>query len=331
VQRLTGLQREELFKELLELLRDIARLRDILAHETSLLGVIKAELKEIRDRYGDERRTEIVAEVGELAAEDLIADEPMVVTLSHAGYVKRSPLDEYRAQKRGGRGKTGAATKEDDFVTDLFVASTHATLMPITNRGRLYWIKVHEIPAASRAARGKAIVNLIQLQPTEQLTAVLVTKDFPENQFVFFATRKGLVKRTDLSAFANVRSSGLIALGVEDGDSLVAAKITDGSKDILLSTAEGMSIRFPESEVRSMGRTAYGVKGIQLEGNDEVVGCPVRCGRRNRSSSPTPRSTRPQPIVRFGWDGCSWPSLISHRRGRRSVAPANWNPTPYSL
>jgi len=272
LQRLTGLQREELFKELLELLRDITRLRDILANESTLLSVIKAELKEIRDRYGDDRRTEIVGEVGELAAEDLIADEPMVVTLSHAGYVKRSPLSEYRAQKRGGRGKTGAATKEDDFVTDLFVASTHATLMPITTRGRLYWIKVHEIPSAGRAARGKAIVNLIQLQPGEKLTAVLVTKDFPENQFVFFATRKGVVKRTDLSAFANMRSSGLIALGIEDGDSLVAAKITDGSKDILLSTAEGMSIRFPESEVRSMGRAAYGVKGITLEGTDEVVG-----------------------------------------------------------
>ncbi|HYV45448.1 MAG TPA: DNA gyrase subunit A [Myxococcaceae bacterium] len=272
LQRLTGLQREELFKELLELLRDIARLRDILANESTLLNVIKGELQEIRDRYGDDRRTEIVGEVGELAAEDLIADEPMVVTLSHAGYVKRSPLSEYRAQKRGGRGKTGAATKEDDFVTDLFVASTHATLMPITTRGRLYWIKVHEIPAAGRAARGKAIVNLIQLQPGEKLTAVLVTKDFPENQFVFFATRKGIVKRTDLSAFANMRSSGLIALGIEDGDSLVAAQITDGSKDILLSTAEGMSIRFPESEVRSMGRAAYGVKGITLEGTDEVVG-----------------------------------------------------------
>jgi len=266
LQRLTGLQREELYKEMIELLRDI------LANESTLLSVIKGELKEIRDRYGDDRRTEIVGEVGELVAEDLIADEPMVVTLSHAGYVKRSPLSEYRAQKRGGRGKTGAATKEDDFVTDLFVASTHATLMPITTRGRLYWIKVHEIPAAGRAARGKAIVNLIQLQQGEKLTAVLVTKDFPENQFVFFATRKGIVKRTDLSAFANMRSSGLIALGVEDGDSLVAAKITDGSKDILLSTAEGMSIRFPEGEVRSMGRAAYGVKGITLEGTDEVVG-----------------------------------------------------------
>ena len=272
LQRLTGLQREELFKEMLELLRDISRLRDILANDTSLLEVIKGELKEIRDRYGDERRTKIVAEVGELAAEDLIADEPMVVTLSHAGYVKRSPLDEYRAQKRGGRGKTGAATKEDDFVTDLFIASTHATLMPITTRGRLYWVKVHEIPAAGRSARGKAIINLIQLQPGEQLTTVLVTRGFPENQFVFFATRKGVVKRTDLASFANMRSSGLIALGIEDGDSLVAAKITDGTKDILLSTAEGMSIRFPESEVRSMGRTAYGVKGIALEEHDEVVG-----------------------------------------------------------
>jgi DNA gyrase subunit A len=275
LQRLTGLQREELFKELLSLVRDIARLRDILANERSLLNVIKTELHDIRARYSDKRRTEITGEASEITSEDLIAEEDMVVTLSHTGYVKRSALSEYRAQKRGGRGKTGATTKEDDFVTDLFVASTHAYLMPITTKGKLYSLKVHQIPQASRTSRGKAIINLVQFGEGEKLAQVLVTKDFPENRYVFFVTKRGVVKRTDLSAFANVRTSGIIALGIDDGDELVAVKITDGSKDILLSTANGMSIRFPESEVRSMGRQAYGVKGITLEDGDEVVGADV--------------------------------------------------------
>ncbi|MBI3185314.1 MAG: DNA gyrase subunit A [Myxococcales bacterium] len=275
LQRLTGMQREELFAEMISLLREISRLKDILGHEATLLNVIKGELREIAEKYGDERRTEITGDVGEISTEDLIADEPMVVTLSHAGYVKRSPLTEYRAQRRGGRGKTGAATKEDDFVSDVFVASTHAYLMPITSRGKLYWLKVHEIPAASRAARGKAIVNLVHFAPDEKLAQVLVTRDFPENRYVFFVTRRGLVKKTDLTAFSNVRASGIIALNIEDGDSLVAVKITDGTKDVLLSTAQGMSIRFSEEEVRSMGRAAYGVKGVTLEEDDEVVGAEV--------------------------------------------------------
>ncbi|WP_224363784.1 DNA gyrase subunit A [Hyalangium versicolor] len=275
LQRLTGLQREELFKELIALVRDIVRLRDILSNERSLLNVIKTELQDIRARYSDKRRTEITGEVSEITSEDLIAEEDMVVTLSHTGYVKRSPLSEYRAQKRGGRGKTGATTKEDDFVTDLFVASTHAYLMPITTKGKLYSLKVHQIPQASRTSRGKAIVNLVQFGEGEKLAQVLVTRDFPENRYVFFVTKRGVVKRTDLSAFSNVRASGLIALGIDDGDELVAVKITDGSKDILLSTAQGMSIRFPEEEVRSMGRQAYGVKGITLEEGDEVVGADV--------------------------------------------------------
>jgi DNA gyrase subunit A len=275
LQRLTGIQREELFNELIALTREVARLRDILENESSLLEVVKAELREIRDKFGDERKTEITGEASELTSEDLIAEEDMVVTVSHAGYVKRSPLSEYRAQKRGGRGKTGAATKEDDFVTDLFVASTHAYLLPITTRGKLYWLKVHEVPAAGRTARGKPIVNLLSLGEGEKLASILVTRGFEEGRFVFFVTRKGVVKRTDLNAFANVRSAGIIALGIDDGDSLVAVRITDGTKDLLLSTAQGMSIRFSESEVRSMGRTAYGVKGITLDDGDEVVGADV--------------------------------------------------------
>ena len=275
LQRLTGIQREELFTELISLTREIARLRDILENEASLLEVVKSELREVREKFGDDRRTEITGEASELTSEDLIAEEDMVVTVSHAGYVKRSPLSEYRSQRRGGRGKTGASMKEDDFVSDLFVASTHAYLMPITTRGKLYWLKVHEIPAASRTARGKPIINLVQMGEGEKLASILVTREFEESRFVFFVTRKGVVKRTDLNAFANVRSAGIIALGVEDGDSLVAVFITDGSKEVVVSTAQGMSIRFAEAEVRSMGRQAYGVKGITLEDGDEVVGADV--------------------------------------------------------
>jgi len=275
LQRLTGIQREELFTELISLTREIARLREILEVESTLLDVVKAELREVREKFGDERRTELTGEASELTSEDLIAEEDMVVTVSHAGYVKRSPLSEYRSQRRGGRGKTGASMKEDDFVSDLFVASTHAYLMPITTRGKLFWLKVHEVPAASRTARGKPIINLVQMGEGEKLASILVTRSFEESRFVFFVTRKGVVKRTDLNAFSNVRSAGIIALGVEDGDSLVAVFITDGTKDILLSTAQGMSIRFAEAEVRSMGRQAYGVKGITLEEGDEVVGADV--------------------------------------------------------
>jgi DNA gyrase subunit A len=275
LQRLTGLQQEELFKELLELSRQIAMLEDILQNESSLLNVIKTELKDVRARFADERRTQIVDAMGEMSSEDLIPDEPMVVTLSHAGYVKRTPLTEYRSQRRGGRGKTGATTKEEDFVTDLFVASTHAFLLPITTRGKLYSLKVHELPAGTRTSKGKPIVNVLQLQEQEKLAQVLVTQGFDAGQYVVFVTKKGVVKRTDLDVFSNVRVSGIIALGIEDGDALVATQLTDGTKDILISTAQGMSIRFTETEVRSMGRTAYGVKGITLEEGDEVVSAEV--------------------------------------------------------
>ncbi|MFN7131766.1 MAG: DNA gyrase C-terminal beta-propeller domain-containing protein, partial [Myxococcales bacterium] len=271
LQKLTGLEREELVKELLELVREIARLKDILAHEHVLLNVIKTELREIRERYADERRTQIVEAQGDISIEDLIADEDMVVTLSHAGYIKRNPVSDYRAQKRGGRGKTGASMKEDDFVEQVFVASTHSYVLVFTNRGRLYWLKVHEIPAAGRSARGKAIVNLVQFKEDEKLAAILSVKDFEPGRFVAFVTRKGIVKRTDLEQFSNPRPSGLIALGIEDGDALVSALLTDGTKDLLLSTKNGIAIRFKEDDVRSMGRAAYGVKGITLEDGDEVV------------------------------------------------------------
>jgi DNA gyrase subunit A len=275
LQRLTGLERDELLKEMIELIRSILWLRKVLGDEGTLLGVIKDELKQVRADYSDERRTQIVADSGEILDEQLIAEEEMVVTVSHAGYVKRNPVSEYRAQRRGGKGKTGAGTREDDFVRDLFVASTHAYLLVFTNKGRLYWLKVYEIPLAGRAAKGKPIINLIQLQDGEKVTAVQPVRKFEPDKFLVMVTKKGVVKKTELNLFDNPRASGIIALGIEDGDELVAVRLTDGKQHLLLSTHEGISIRFEESEVRAMGRSAYGVKGITLEGADEVVSAEV--------------------------------------------------------
>ncbi|HEY3445597.1 MAG TPA: DNA gyrase subunit A [Myxococcales bacterium] len=275
LQKLTGLEREELIKELLQLSRDIARYNEILSNEKVLFDVIKAELREVRDRYADARRTQIVEDTSDMSVEDLITREDVVVTLSHTGYVKRNPVTDYRAQKRGGRGKTGAVTKEDDFVEQVFVASTHDYLLVFSTRGRLYWLKVHELPNAGRNARGKAIINLVQFGTDEKLAAMLTVSNFESGRFVAFVTKKGIVKRTDIEQFSNPRPSGIIALGIEDGDALVAALLTDNSKDLLLSTKQGMSIRFREDEVRVMGRGAYGVKGITLEDDDEVVAAEV--------------------------------------------------------
>lgn len=275
LQRLTGLQRDELFAEYIELARELARLDAILGSVPNLLALIKSELLSIRERFADPRRTEIIGEVGEVTTEDLIADEAMVVTLSRAGYVKRTPLTEYRSQRRGGRGMTGATTKDEDFVTDVFVATSHAYIMPLTSRGKVFSLRVHEIPLGSRTSRGKPIVNLVRFQEGEKLSQVLVAREFTENSFVFFVTRRGVVKRTDLSSFANIRANGLIALGIDDGDALVSCQITDGTRDILLSTAQGMAIRFAETDVRSMGRNAYGVKGINLAEGDVVVSAEV--------------------------------------------------------
>ena len=275
LQRLTGLEREALIGELVDLVRAIAWYREILDNEKTLLGVIKDELREIREKYADERRTQIVDEAGDLSIEDLIAEEDMVVTLSHDGYVKRNPVSDYRAQRRGGRGKTGASTKEDDFVEQVFVASTHAHLLIFSTKGRLYWLKVHEIPAAGRTSRGKAIVNMVKFDEDEKLAAVLPVSAFEADRCVAFVTQNGVVKRTALSQFSRPRASGINALGIEDGDALKAALLTDGTKDLLLSTRTGMAIRFHETDVRVMGRQAYGVKGIELESGDAVVGAEV--------------------------------------------------------
>jgi DNA gyrase subunit A len=301
LQRLTGLERQKILDELAEVQKLITRLKEILASEKVLMDVIVSELKEVKQLFADERRTEIQGEATDLSTEDLIAEEEMVVTVSHLGYVKRNPVSLYRAQKRGGRGKTGAATRDEDFLESLFVASTHSYLLVFSDKGKVYWLKVHEIPPAGRTAKGKPIVNLVQLAPGEKVAAILPVRRLPEPagaaeeapeaegaeaekaepadeaaapgtpEFVFMATRRGLIKKTRLDQFARPRAAGIIALGIEEGDELIAARLTDGGGHILLSTARGMAIRFEESDVRPMGRTAYGVKGITLEEGDEVV------------------------------------------------------------
>jgi DNA gyrase subunit A len=273
--RLTGLERDKLEREYAELCDTIARLKALLADEALLLGVVKGELQEVKKRYGGPRRTEIVPDVGEIADEDLIAEEDMVVTVTHAGYIKRAPVSLYRSQRRGGKGKTGVGTKDEDPVTELYVASTHAYILVFSDHGRVFWLKVYDVPQAGRAARGKPIVNLVQMEQGEKVAALLPVREFVEGSYVFLATRLGLVKKTDLMAYANPRPSGIIGTKIEDGDALVAVGLTDGQHDVFLGTKEGMSIRFPETEVRSIGRDAVGVKGITLEEGDEVVGMAV--------------------------------------------------------
>ena len=275
LQRLTGLEREKILEELKEVQKEIARLKRILAEEKELLRVIAEEFREIREAYADVRRSQIVPEVRELGIEDLIVDEEMVVTVSHSGYIKRNPISLYRTQRRGGRGKVGMGTKEEDFVSMLFVATMHTYIMFFTNTGRVHWLKVHEIPEAGRAAKGKAIVNLLTLSSGERISAILPVREFTEGKFVVMATAKGVVKKTDLMEFSRPRSGGIIALGLNDDDSLIATEITRGEDDVFLPTRQGMSIRFREDDVRAMGRTAVGVRGIALEEEDEVVGMEI--------------------------------------------------------
>ena len=272
LQRLTQLERAKLIEEYQAVLKQIEYLKSVLASEALVRSIIKDELTQIREAYRDERRTQIVKEEGEINVEDLIAEEEVVVTISHAGYVKRNAVSLYRAQRRGGKGKIGMGIKDEDFVVNLFTASTHQTLLFFSDAGKVYWLKVHEIPEASRAAKGKALVNLLALAGSEKVTATLPVKEFRDDQFVVMATKNGLVKKTELSAYSNPRQGGIIALGLEEGDKLIGVQLTDGHREILLGTKQGITIRFTEDEVRSMGRTAYGVKGITLEEGNEVIG-----------------------------------------------------------
>jgi len=273
LQRLTGLERKKIEEEYLEVIQLIERLRSILASESKMLGIIKDEVRRLRERFGDDRRTEIVGEEGEIGYEDTIEQKDMVITISHAGYIKRQEVTAYRSQRRGGKGVIGARTKEEDYIEHLFIANTHAYLLMLTDRGRCYWLKVHEIDQAGRMARGRPLVNHLEgLSRDERVQAVVTVKEFDDQHFLVCATKKGLIKKTVLSAYSHPRKAGIHAVLLEEGDGLIEAIVTDGTQDIVLAKKKGLAVRFHESEVRAMGRTAYGVKAVTLDDDtDEVV------------------------------------------------------------
>lgn len=272
LQRLTGLERKKIEDEYKEVIKLIEKLRGILDSESKRYKIIKEELLAVKERYGDDRRTDIVADYKEFSIEDIIAEEDVVVTISHRGFIKRFPVSGYRRQARGGKGVTGAGTKDDDFIEHMFIASTHNYIMFFTDKGKCYWLKVHELPEGGRATRGRSILNLIEKEKDENITAFLNVKEFDDNHYLFMVTEQGTVKKTVLSAYSNVRRGGINAINLNDGDNLIEVKITDGSNDIIIATKEGMAIRFNESNVRDMGRTATGVRGINLGKGDIVIG-----------------------------------------------------------
>ena len=272
---LTALERQKILDELAEVRAKIAELRELLASDAKILDVVVSELEQIRERFGDDRRTEIAGPLEDFTTEDLIPDEDMVVTLSHGGYIKRNPIHAYRAQRRGGKGVMGMETREEDFVEHLFIASTHAYILFFTNRGRAHWLRVWELPQLGRAAKGKALVNVLQLGDGERVQALLPVRSFEEQGFVTLCTRQGVIKKTDLQAYSNPRRGGIIAINLEDGDEVISARRTNGQQEVLIATKNGKSIRFGESQVRAMGRTATGVRGISLIEGDAVVGMEI--------------------------------------------------------
>jgi DNA gyrase subunit A len=271
LQRLTGLEQDKIVAEYKEVMDRITDLLDILSKPERVSAIISGELNTIKEKFGDKRRSEIVLNGQQMSMEDLIAKEDVVVTMSHSGYIKYQPVDDYRAQKRGGRGKQAAAMKEDDFIETLFIANTHDYVLCFSNKGRVYWVKVYEIPQGSRASRGKPIVNLLQMQNDEKISAVLPVKEFREDSFVFFATSQGVVKKTALSDFSNPRKAGIIAIALDDGDNLIGVALTDGKHDVMLFSNEGKAVRFEESDVRSMGRDTRGVRGMNLSKGGKVI------------------------------------------------------------
>jgi DNA gyrase subunit A len=275
LQKLTGMERLAIEKEYEELAARINELLSILADAKKVDAIISAELKEVREKYGDARRTEILDDGGEIDMRDLIEDEEMVVTVSHKGYVKRTSVSEYREQKRGGKGIIGAASDDEDFIANLFVCSTLADLLVFTNLGRVYWLKVYEIPESGRTSRGRALVNLLEMKEEEKPCAILPIKEWTENSYVVLATQGGVIKKTALEEFSRSRRNGIMACTLDEGDTLIGANITGGNNDIILATRDGMAIRFQEDQVRSMGRAARGVTGIRFEGDDTVVSMTV--------------------------------------------------------
>jgi DNA gyrase subunit A len=275
LQRLTGLEREKILEEYKNVLKDIARFKQILSSEQLVLDIIKDELSDIQQQFGDDRRTEIIEETKEINIEDMIVEEDMVVTISSRGYIKRNPITLYRNQRRGGKGKTAMGIKEEDFVEHLFIASTHHTFLFFTNRGKVYWCKVYDIPQAGRMSRGKAIVNLLNFERDEKLTTILAVPTFEPGYHILMATKSGLVKKTELMAFSRPRSGGIIALSLIPGDELIAARLTDGTYNVFLGSALGKSIRFHESDIRASGRTSRGVRGMSIAKGDRIVAMQV--------------------------------------------------------
>jgi DNA gyrase subunit A len=275
LQRLTGLERQKIQDELAELTALIARLRGILADQKKLLQIIVDELRAVKARFGDTRKTTLVDEEGDFSIEDLITEEDVAVTVTDTGYIKRTPITTYRTQNRGGKGRIGMRTREEDVVNHLFVASTHSYMMIFSTRGRAYWLKVHEIPDVGADGKGKSIANLVQFEEGEKLAAMLAVQEFDDRHFIVMGTRKGTIKKTELSAFANPRAGGIIAMGIEDDDELLAVQLSDGESEVFIGSRDGMAIRFQEGDARPMGRTAYGVRGIQLRAGDEVVAMEV--------------------------------------------------------
>jgi DNA gyrase subunit A len=275
LQRLTGLERQKILDEMAELLKTIERLRAILSSDTLLMQTVVDELRAVQKQYGDDRRTQILDDTGEFRVEDLIAEEDMTITVSNTGYIKRTAITTYRNQRRGGKGRIGMRTREEDFVSHLFIASTHAYIMIFSDKGRAYWLKVHEIPDVGPGGKGKAIANLVLMDPDEKIAALLAVKAFEPDKFIVMGTQRGVVKKTELTAFSNPRAGGIIAIGVEEGDRVMAVRMTEGQGEIFIGTRDGMAIRFPESDVRPMGRAAYGVRGIGLRDDDQVVAMEV--------------------------------------------------------
>ncbi len=275
LQRLTNLEQRKIVEEYEETIKLINRLKALLASDRLILNLIKEELLSIRNAFGDERKTEIVEAVPEIRVEDLIAEEDMMVTITHSGYIKRNPISLYRSQHRGGKGKVGINVKEEDFVEDLFIASTHDYILFFTDAGKIHWMKVHELPQAGRLTRGKAIVNLLNLSAQEKVTAILSLKDFTKEMFITFMTKRGTIKKTALEAYSNPRSGGIIAIHLDEGDELISTKLTDGKQYLFIGTKMGKAIHFPEDQIREMGRTARGIRGIRISKQDEVVGMEV--------------------------------------------------------
>lgn len=275
LQRLTGLERDKIVQDYKDTMALIAELKSILADEKKVLSIIGNELDEVRAKFANPRRTQFIEEQEDLTTEDLIAEEEMVVTVTYSGYIKRLPVDTYRSQKRGGKGVMGAGTRAEDFIWDIFVASTHEHILCFTDQGRVYWLKVYKIPEAGRTAKGKPIVNLLNLSTNERVQAVLPVKEFKENWFVTMVTKSGIIKKTSLEAFSRPMKKGIIALTTDEGDTLVDAKVTTGNQHVVLVSKSGQSIRFEETDVRPMGRSARGVAGMRLDGGDEVIGMAI--------------------------------------------------------